>query len=80
MQHGRRQRPRRRPRQKRCASSVAKLESDGKETERLRSELASRAAQIDATRTELETAHSAVDQARSDAERLLGRLTSIRAK
>ena len=59
---------------------LAKLESAGQETERLRSELASRAAQIDATRAELETAHSAVDQARSDAERLLGRLASIRAK
>lgn len=59
---------------------LAKLENDGKEIERLRSELASRAAQIDATRAELETAHSAVDQARSDAERLLGRLASIRAK
>ena len=59
---------------------LAKLEHDGKEIERLRSELASRAAQIDATRAELETAHSAVDQARSDAERLLGHLASIRAK
>jgi hypothetical protein len=59
---------------------VAKLESDGDETERLRSELASRAAQIDATRAELEQAHGAVEQARSDAEQLLGRLTSIRAK
>ena len=62
------------------AEQVAKLENDGKEIERLRSELASRAAQIDATRAELETAHSAVDQARSDAEKLLGRLASIRAK
>lgn len=45
---------------------VEKLESDSQETGQLRSELA--------------TAHSAVDEARGDAERLLGRLTSIRAK
>jgi hypothetical protein len=45
---------------------VAQLESDDTETERLRSQL--------------EQAHGAVDQARSDAERLLDRLTSIRAE
>jgi len=45
---------------------VAKLETAGKATERLRAEL--------------DKAHGAVDQARSDAERLLSRLTSIRAK
>ena len=45
---------------------MAKLESDAKETERLR--------------TELEQAYGSVEQARSDAERLLARLTAIRAK
>jgi hypothetical protein len=43
---------------------VAELQSRGEEAERLRSQL--------------ETAHGAVEDARSDAERLLGRLTSIR--
>ena len=59
---------------------LAELESDGRETERLRSELVRRREQANATRTELEKAHSAVDRARSDAERLLGRLTAIRPK
>ena len=45
---------------------MAKLETDSKATERLR--------------TDLEKAYVAVGQARDDAERLLGRLTSVRAK
>ena len=45
---------------------VAELERDGEETERLR--------------TELEQAHGAVDQAREEAERLVARLTGIRAR
>jgi hypothetical protein len=45
---------------------VAKLESDAKETARLR--------------TELEQAYGSVEQARGDAERILARLTAVRAK
>ena len=45
---------------------LAKLESDAKETGRLR--------------TELEQAYGSVEEARSDAERILARLTAIRAK
>lgn len=45
---------------------VAKLESDAKATARLR--------------TELEQAYGSVDQARGDAERILARLTAVRAK
>ncbi len=59
---------------------VAKLESGGKETDRLRAELERSRGRADAARTELEKARGAVDQARDDAERLLGRLTAIRAK
>jgi colicin import membrane protein len=45
---------------------VAKLESDAEETARLR--------------TELEQAYGSVEQARGDAERILARLTAVRAK
>jgi hypothetical protein len=59
---------------------VAKLETDAKETARLGAELARSRARADAARTELEQAYGSVDQARGEAERLLGRLTAIRAK
>jgi hypothetical protein len=45
---------------------LAKFESDAKDAERLRAELA--------------TTHGSIDEARNDAERLLGRLTAIRAQ
>lgn len=59
---------------------VAKLETNGAELKRLRSELDRTRARAETARAELEEAREAVEQARNDAERLLGRLTNIRAK
>lgn len=50
----------------RLRTQLAKFESDAKETERLRAEL--------------DKTHGSIDEARSDAERLLGRLAAIRAQ
>ena len=59
---------------------VAKLETNAVELKRLRSELDRTRARAETARAELEEAREAVEQARNDAERLLGRLTNIRAK
>jgi hypothetical protein len=64
----------------RLRKHMAKLETDAKETARLRAELERSRARADAARTALEKAYGSVDQARSEAERLLGRLSALRAK
>jgi hypothetical protein len=54
------------------------LEGAGKEADRLRAELEATQAQADGVLAQLEETQSAMDEARSDAERLLGRLSTVR--